>query len=64
MTWNIAISGHDDLSDDAKKEAENALVEATREFTGYLREREGINVTTATIYTNTTDTVNLLEDLV
>lgn len=59
MTWTININGHDDLSGEEKEALENIIVgEATGLFHS-LKAQEGNRITTATVTTNTTGTVNL-----
>lgn len=61
MTWTINISGHDDLTGEQKEALENVIVgEATGLFHS-LKAQEGNRITTATVTTNTTGTVNLAE---
>jgi hypothetical protein len=62
MAWTVNISGHDDDLTGAEKEAlENVIVgEATGLFHS-LKAQEGNRITTATVTTNTTGTVNLAE---
>jgi hypothetical protein len=60
MTWNINISGHDDLTGEDKEALENIIVgEATGLFHS-LKAQEGNKITTANVTTNTTGSVNLL----
>ncbi len=61
MTWSVNLSGHDDLSGEAKAEFENGLVDDLRLFVDDLKAKEGVNVTWATVATNTTDSVDLLK---
>lgn len=58
MTFTINILGHDDLSGVAKEVYENEVVEKARALVDELKS-DG-NVTTATVVTNTTGSVNLL----
>lgn len=58
MTWNINISGHDNLDSEAKIAYENGLVERARQLTAELASSGVVSIASAT--TNTTGTVNLL----
>jgi hypothetical protein len=59
MTWTINISGHDDLTGEEKEALENIIVgEATGLFHS-LKAQAGNTITTATVSTNTTGSVNL-----
>lgn len=59
MTWTININGHDDLTGPEKEALENVIVgEATGLFHS-LKAQEGNRITSATVTTNTTGTVNL-----
>ena len=62
MTWTVNLSGHDDLPEEAKKEFEETLVEDMRNFVAGLRSEEGVNVTFANVTTNTTGSVNVLNE--
>lgn len=62
MTWSIQLNGHDDLSDEEKEELEKMLVDEARDFAGSLVGLEGNKVTSAVAVTNTTGSVNLLEE--
>lgn len=60
MTWTININGHDDLTGDEKEALEKIIVgEATGLFHS-LKAQDGNNITSASVSTNTTGTVNLL----
>lgn len=59
MTWTVNLSGHDDLSADAKEEFERGLVEDVQNLVAELTNAEGVNVTSAQVTTNTTGTVDL-----
>lgn len=61
MTWNINISGHDDLTGDEKVAYEEAVVEKARALVADLAEADGGHVSSATASTNTTGAVNLTE---
>ena len=61
MTWTVNLSGHDDLSGDEKETFENGLVEKVKSLAQELRDTEGCNVTSASVTTNTTGSVNVLE---
>jgi hypothetical protein len=61
MTWTINVQGHDDLSGEEKAKLEENIVEEARAFVQSLVE-EGNRVSTATAVTNTTGSVNLLEE--
>jgi hypothetical protein len=65
MTWTINISGHDDLSDDAKRVYENKVVEIALKMAYAIKvlDLDFGHVSTATCYTNTTGQVNLLEKI-
>lgn len=61
MTWTINIQGHDDLTGEEKEALEQVIVgEATGLFHS-LKAQNGNQITTATVSTNTTGTVNLAE---
>lgn len=62
MTWTVNLTGHDDLSEDAKKQFEEGLVDSVREFVGELKNEEGVNVTVANVTTNTTGHINILSE--
>jgi hypothetical protein len=60
MTWTININGHDDLTGEEKEAFENIIVgEATGLFHS-LKAQEGNQISSASVTTNTTGTVNLL----
>lgn len=59
MTWTVNLSGHDDLSADAKEEFERGLVSDIRDLVSELTSSEGVNVTSAQVTTNTTGTVDV-----
>lgn len=61
MTWTINLTGHDDLAGDQKVAYEEGIVEKVRALAAALGETDGGRVTSATVTTNTTGTVNLLE---
>jgi hypothetical protein len=61
MTWTVNLNGHDDLSGDEKVAFEEGLVQKTRELVETLQEQDGSIVTIASVSTNTTGSVNLLE---
>lgn len=60
MTYTININGHDDLSSEEKKIFESELVIKARRLVDELKDES--NVTSAVATTNTTGSVNLLED--
>lgn len=62
MTWSINLSGHDDLTDEEKEDLEKMIVDEAKDFAGSLVGLEGNKVTSAVAVTNTTGSVNLLED--
>lgn len=62
MTWTISLGGYDDLPEEAKKEFEETLVENMRNFVLGLKSEEGVNVTVANVTTNTTGSVNVLNE--
>jgi hypothetical protein len=60
MTWTINISGDDDLTGEEKEALENIIVgEATALFHS-LKAQGGNQITTASVSTNTTGSVDLL----
>jgi hypothetical protein len=59
MTWIVNLNGHDDLSGDEKEKLENELVQDVRDFVEGLKSKEGLNVTSANVTTNTTGTVDV-----
>lgn len=60
MTWTISINGHDDLTGDEKEALENIIVgEATALFHS-LKAQKGNRITSASVTTNTTGSVDLL----
>lgn len=62
MTWSININGHDDLTGEEKEALERVIVgEATR-LVHSLKVQEGNQVSSAMAVTNTTGSVNLLEE--
>jgi hypothetical protein len=61
MTWTVNLNGHDNLSGDEKVAFEEGLVQKTRELVETLKEQDGAIVSIATVTTNTTGSVNLLE---
>lgn len=60
MTWTVNLNGHDDLPEEAKKQFEEELVDSVWQFVGELKNMEGVNVTSATVVTNTTGSVDVL----
>lgn len=62
MTWSIEMNGHDDLKDELKESFENGLVTKVRDLVAELKAGAGVNVTRAQVTTNTTGSVNALED--
>jgi len=60
MTWTINLTGHDDLTDEAKVGYEETVVLMTKTLLQNLKELEGGRITTATVSTNTTGSVDLL----
>jgi hypothetical protein len=62
MTWTVNMHGHDDLSGDEKVAFEEGLVQKTRELVETLKEQDGSVVSNAQVSTNTTGSVNLLEE--
>lgn len=62
MTWTVNLSGHDDLSEVGKKQFEEGLVDNIRNFVADLKAEEGVNVTSAMVTTNTTGSVNVLNE--
>lgn len=63
MTWMISINGHDDLTGEEKIAFENEIVAKARSLVMNLKDMQGGHVTSAGCDTNTTGTVNLLEQL-
>ena len=61
MTWNVNISGHDDLSGEEKEKLENVIVGEIKALVHSLMAQEGCRLTTATVNTNTTGVVNILD---
>jgi hypothetical protein len=61
MTWTVNLNGHDDLTGDEKVAFEEGLVEKTRELVETLKAQDGSKVSIATVTTNTTGSVNLLD---
>jgi hypothetical protein len=62
MTWNINLSGHDDLTGDEKAKLEEIIVGEAKALAHSLKAQEGNRITSAVANTNTTGSVNLLED--
>jgi hypothetical protein len=62
MTWSISLSGHDDLSGEEKAKLEEIIVGEAKALAHSLAAQEGNRVTMASASTNTTGSVNLLED--
>lgn len=62
MTWSITVNGHDDLAGEEKAALENFIVKTAKILTDALKDEDGCNVTSANATTNTTGTVNLMED--
>lgn len=62
MTWNINITGHDDLTGEEKANLENIIVGEAKALAHSLKALEGNNVVSAGASTNTTGSVNLLEE--
>jgi hypothetical protein len=61
MTWTVNLNGHDNLSGDEKVAFEEGLVQKTRDLIETLKQQDGSVVSIATVMTNTTGSVNLLE---
>jgi len=62
VTWNINISGHDDLTGDEKVAYEESIVEEARALVAEIAEATGGHVTVESATTNTTGSVSLLEE--
>jgi hypothetical protein len=62
MTWSITLNGHDDLTGEEKAKLEEIIVGEAKTLAHSLAAQEGNRVSTATVVTNTTGSVNLLED--
>lgn len=62
MTWNVSISGHDDLQEEAKAAFENGLVGMAKQLVQDIKSGEGVTVTRAVANTNTTGDVDLTSD--
>lgn len=63
MTFIISVTGHDDLTGDEKEALENSLVEEAQSLIESFASKNGCNITNATINTNTSGQVNLLDKL-
>lgn len=61
MTWTVNLSGHDDLTGEEKEALERVIVGEVTGLFHSLKAQEGNRITTATVTTNTTGSVNLLE---
>lgn len=60
MTWTVNIAGHEDLTGEEKAALEQVIVgEATALFHS-LKAQEGCRITSASVTTNGTGTVDLL----
>jgi hypothetical protein len=60
MTWTVNINGHDDLSGDEKEALERVIVGESMALVESLKAQNGNNITSASVVTNTTGSVDLL----
>lgn len=61
MTFVISVTGHDDLNGEEKVALENIIVGEVKSLVHSLSAQNGIRITTATVNTNTTGVVNILD---
>ena len=61
MTWTINVNGHDDLSGDEKIALETVIAGEALSLVESLKVHKGNIVSGATVTTNTTGFINLLQ---
>jgi hypothetical protein len=62
ITFNVSITGSDELTGEEKAALENVIVGESIKLLHSLKAQTGIQVSVANVTTNTTGLVNLLED--